>query len=175
MGVGYNPKWTVLEDTFRHEPAHTPSILIQVESGGYDDSPRYYNQRILIDGNQVLNATSPRSYRATRLYFSNGWKYDQSNGYDVYGSQTEADNLNTFLNTFQTGDILVLNTNDEPNNRRTTFRDILVNSFYAKLQYSSIWEARCSYQLIAVCGKGNIYEAIEPRYSDSIRTTLYLG
>jgi hypothetical protein len=84
--------------------------------------------------------------------------------------------MNTYLtNSVNTGDLVIINTYDEPNNRRTTFRDVLVNKFYAKLQYSGTWASRCSYQLVAIAGKGVIYENIKPRYSSTgINTSLVM-
>jgi hypothetical protein len=131
---------------------------------------------VVINGTQVLNSISPRSYRATRLVWNNGWSFNSSNGYDVYGDVVQANNMLAYLQTFSQNDILILNTWDEPNNNRTVFRDELVNSFKAGLQYSSVWAFRCSYQLIASKGKGVIYESIMPSYSyKGIQTTLIMG
>lgn len=176
MATHYSPRWTKIPDGFRQEPPHTPSILIQVESRGANDSDTSRRQRVVIDGSQVLSIDAPRSYRMTRLVYSGGWQYNSSNGYDVYGSQTAADSALAYLQTFSSGDILILNTNDEPNNRRTTFRNELINNFYAGLQYSNVWEHRCSYMLIAVKNKGLLYESIKPRYHTTGHyVTLYLG
>ncbi len=177
MGMHYGPKWTVLANTLRFTPTYTPRILIHVESAGLDDVSIYYNQRVWVEGTEVLNAAAPRSYRATRLSRSGEIRtYSGSNGYDVYGAPSEATNLLSYLQTFAVGDILILNTFDEPLNNRSVFQSELKNSFNAALQDSSIWESRCSYQLIAVKGKGVIYENIKPRYSaNGINTTLYLG
>jgi hypothetical protein len=179
MAMNYGAKWSILADTLRVTPNYTPKILIQVESAGLEDVTRYYNQFVQINGTTVLNATSPRSYRATRLTFStnSGWAYHSSNGYDVYGNAAgEAAAMLAYLQTFSTYDMLILNTWDEPLNNRSVFQTELKTSFLAKLQDSSVWASRCSYQLIAVKGKGVIYEHIKPRYSaNGINTTLYLG
>lgn len=176
MGISYGFKWTVLPDTLRSSPSYTPKILLQIESAGLDDTTRNNNQLIQINGTTVLNTTSPRSYRVSRLVYSNGWTYASSNGYDVYGNVTNANNLLAYLQTFNNGDMLVLNTYDEPLVNRSVFTNELKNSFYARLQDSAVWESRCSYQLIAVKGKGVIYENIKPRYSlTGINTTLWLG
>lgn len=176
MATHYSNRWTKIPDGFRQEPDHVPTVLIQVESAGVNDTILNRRQRVVINGTQVLSANSARSYRITRISTSSGWQYQSSNGYDVYGSQTAADDALTYLQSFSTGDMLVLNTYDEPNNRRNTFRNELVNNFYAELQFSNVWEFRCSYILIAVKGRGLLYESIKPRYhTTGHSTTLYLG
>ena len=81
-----------------------------------------------------------------------------------------------YLQTFNAGDMLVLTTQDEPLNNRTVFQAELKNNFYAQLQDSAVWAFRCSYQLIAVKGKGVIYENIKPPASATgINTSMWLG
>jgi len=178
MATLYGGGWEILEDTYRYTPDGTPRILIQIESSGYADSPRYYRQRVVVNGSEVLSANAPRSYRVSRLTqnpATGQFTYQSSNGYDVYGSSTNATNLDTYLNTFDDGDLMILNTNDEPNNNRGVFQTNLVNNFGANLQSSGVWASRISYMLISIKGKPNpIYETIEARYGDSIRTTLWL-
>lgn len=177
MGIAYGTKWTILPDTLRFFPNYTTNILIHVESSGLNDSVQNRTQYVRINGDIVLlNATSPRSYRITRLRYVNGWTYHSSNGYDVYGDVVQANNLLAYLQTFNTGDIMILNTFDEPNQNKNVFADELKNSFFAQLQDSAVWAFRCSYQLIAVKGKGVIYENIkEPGSSNGIETSLWLG
>lgn len=177
MATNYGSKWTVLPNTLRFTPAYTPKILMQIESAGSSDTgTRYYNQYIAINGTQVLNATSPRSYRATRLVWNNGWTFHSSNGYDVYGTPGQDAALLSYLQTFNSSDILVLNTWDEPLGNRTTFKNELINNFKATLQDSTSWGFRCAYQLIASKNRGVIFENIHPPSSaSSINTTLYLG
>lgn len=176
MTTSYGPVWTVKADTLRFTPEYTPNILMQIESAGSNDASQYTRQYIAINGTQVLSATSPRSYRATRLVWSNGWTFHSSNGYDVYGTAGQDTALLTYLQTFNTYDVLVLNTYDEPNNARAAFKSELITSFGAKLQDSADWGFRCSYQLIASKNRGVIYEGIHPPASAiSINTTLYLG
>lgn len=176
MSVNHRPRWTLLPEVLRYTPSYTPTLLIQVESAGLDDTTRYYNQSIYIKGTQIVNASAPRSYRATRLYMtSTGWAAT-SNGYDVYGNSANATSMLTFLQGFSDGDILVLNTFDEPYNNRGVFSSYLTSAFKSNLQSSPIWASRCSYQLIASKNKGLIYESIKPRYSPvGINTTVYMG
>jgi hypothetical protein len=176
MAVNYGPVWTVKPNTLRFTPSYTPKILMHIESAGSNDASTNRNQYIAIGGTQVLNATSPRSYRASRLVWNNGWTFHSSNGYDVYGTVGQDAALLAYLQTFNTADILVLNTWDEPLGSRAAFKSELINSFKATLQDSPIWGFRCSYQLIASKNKGVIFEDIHaPASAISIDTTLYLG
>lgn len=179
MSVNYGPKLTVLDGVLRYTPPYTPKLLIQVESAGISDyNYSYYRQRIVINGVDQLVATAPRSYRATRLTYTQagGWAYASSNGYDVYGSPAEATNLLTYLQTFSVGDMLILNTFDEPLNNRGTFKNELINNFNAALQDSPNWTFRCSYVLVAVKGRKVLYEKVAP--GSGLRgpqATIYLG
>lgn len=168
MGFYRGPHWFKLPDTLRFEPAETPKLLIQVESKGYDDTSANRRQRIVIDGSEVLSGDAGRSYKVTRLEQDGNGRYtfDQSNNYDVYGSADNGTEVNSFLNTFNDGDLVVINTHDEPNNNRGQFKTNLINNFGARLQDSSVWESRCSYILVAVKGrKTPIYEQLRPRYT----------
>ena len=179
MAINYGPKLTVLDGVLRYTPSYTPKLLIQVESAGISDyNYSYYRQRIVINGVDQLVATAPRSYRASRLTYTQAgsWAYTSSNGYDVYGSPTEASNLLTYLQTFSVGDMLILNTFDEPLNNRGTFKNELISSFGANLQDSPNWTFRCSYVLVAVKGRKVLYENITP--GSGLRgpqATIYLG
>jgi hypothetical protein len=175
MGSGYGPSWVKLPGQKRVEPGST-SLLLQVESRGWDDTDADRRQRIVIGGQQALSVSAPRSYQLTRLVNDgSGWQVHSSIGLDVYGSQAAADDLLDYLQTFSTGDVLVLNTNDEPNFRRGTFSGELTQSFGSKLQSSETWEHRCSYILIARKGKGAIYESVGPRFNTvSNCVTLYM-
>lgn len=176
MGISYGSQWTIQTNTLRSSPSYTPKILLQLESSGYEDLVQNRGHKIYIGGVNVLDSTSPRSYRVSRLTYSNGWNYSSSNGYDVYGLVSEANAMLAYLQTFNTGDMLILNTYDEPLNNRSVFQTELKNNFYAQLQDSPVWDYRCSYQLIAVKGKGVIYESIKPRVSAvGIHTSMWLG
>jgi hypothetical protein len=179
MSVHYGPKLTVLDGTLRYTPPYTPNLLIQVESSGISDYEYSYNrQRVVINGVDRLVATAPRSYRATRLTYTQaaGWAYASSNGYDVYGTPAEATNLLTYLQTFSVGDMLILNTFDEPLNNRGVFQNELITNFGATLQGSANWTFRCSYVLVAVKGRKVLYENVTPGSGlRGPRATLYLG
>lgn len=177
MALSYGPRWTVLPDTYRYEPQHTPKILIQVESYGNDDLDKQSRQRIVLNGIEVTTASSGRSYRMTRLVpSSGGYAFHSTNGYDVYGSTVSAAAALTYLQTFNANDILVLNTADEPNLNRETFKAELENSFYAQLQSDPRWESRSSYVLVASKNKGVIFEELQARYDDrGVDATLYMG
>jgi hypothetical protein len=176
MAQLYGPSWTVKADTFRETPLYTPSILIQVESAGNDDTgAKYIGQRIEINGALAYVGVAPRSYRVSRLVWNNGWSFHSSNGYDVYGNSSgQAAALLAYIQTFNTSDILVLNTFDEPFKYKEAFDSELASSFKASMVYNIVH--RSSYQLIASKGKGVIYEGFHaPASALSIMTTLYLG
>ncbi len=177
MAGNTGPNWIILENNLRYEPPIKTKLLIQVESSGYDDSVSYRRQRILINGVQVYSADAPRSYQVTRIsqnQSTGAYNYESTNGYDVYGNVANATTMNTFLDTFNNRDILILNTNDEPFSNRDPFISNLINNFNAKLLYSPTWDFRCSYMLISIKGELNLYESVEPRYSDSIKTTIWI-
>lgn len=169
----------IVREEYRYNPSYTPNLLIQVESAGLQDSPRDRRIKIDINGSQVLNTTAPRSYRATKLRFNGfSWEYITSNGYDVYGSSSEASDLDSFLNDFEDGELLIINTYDEPENNRGEFSGTLESRFGATL-ISGV-DRRESYMLVAFCsgcdgGKaiGKLFEDNEPINGNSIRTTIY--
>ena len=169
----HGSNWKVVESGYKYNPVDPYRLLIQVESAGNDDNPKLRDQDIYINGSQVLNSISPRSYRATQLRMEGGsWNYITSSGFDVYGSNTNASNMNIFLNSFQDRDLLVMNTFDEPSLRRWYFTGVLYYDFKAR-EHVNVAH-RESYQLIAIKNIGVIYENRQPRFGTSIRTTLYL-
>ena len=175
MGVYGGPIVNVAFSGYRYTPNYTPSLLIQVESAGNSspDKANYKRQRIVIDGTQVLSASSPRSYRATQLRPSGEtWTYVTSSGIDVYGSDTNANKMNLFLTSFERGDLLVMNTYDEPNLRRGYFTNTLINDFNAQLTSSITY--RCGYVLVAVKGYGVYYESVVPISVYPLGSTIYL-
>ena len=143
----------------------TPNLLLNVNSTGYNDSSQPHRQRIWVNGTSVLDSGTPRSYRITKLRKTNGsWSYVGTAGYDVYGSTTHAAAMRDDLLTWQQGEMLVLSTQDEPNNNRSYFMDILRDDFNSQI-HSFPRESRDSHTLIAVKGVGRIYEDHKPRYS----------
>lgn len=171
------PKWTVMEGTYRYQPLGTKDVLIHLESAGNDDynKANYRAMNIDLYGTNALSATVGRSYRISRLYLSAGvWNFDYSKNFDVFGSSASAVALDNYLQGFQPGDLLILNTYDEPDTNRTNFRNTLINKFGATKLYSG-WEYRGSYQLISICDYGPVYEQVIPRYRNGIQTTVYLG
>lgn len=149
-----NSDW-VISRTYRTAPTYTPQVLIQVESAGSNNGSPGYRQFIQINGTTVLDANAPRSYRITKLRKdTNGfWTYIASNGYDVYGLQTDADAARVFLEGFVNGEMLILNTWDEPNNRRSQLLPVLKDSFGSTIEaYRSFWAFRDSHLLISIKG-----------------------
>lgn len=173
MGTHYNARWTVKEQ-LRIAPTTIPKILLQVESSGNDALvlPRYYAQRIVLNGVQVLNTNAPRSYRFTRLRNVAGvWTFMESTGVDVYNTPEDAAPALAYLQTFAVGDMLVLNTNDEPLRYAENIWAELRSNFFATI---TTLEHRASYLLIAVKGKGRIYENIGARYAASTVISAWL-
>lgn len=168
MSSFYNSQWFKYQD-YRISPTYTPRLLIQAESGSFENTLQDRRQRIVISGTEVVNANAPRSYLLTQLRrVGNNWSLIASNGYDVYGDPTAASNAGTFLQNFQTYDLLVLNTWDEPvNNASTYLYPTLINSFGSNVgSYPRVF--RDMHLLIAVKGKGVIFEQWRTRYSNAI-------
>jgi ligand-binding sensor domain-containing protein len=175
MGVFYSPVWTKTQQ-LRVSPDFTPRLLIQAESGSFEATDQNRRQYISINGSNVVNSDSPRSYLISQLRNTNGaWALIASNGYDVYGSTTEAANAQSFLQSFLVGDLLVLNTWDEPYNNSVTYLNSeLTNNFRSSIS-SFTRDFRDMHLLIAIKGKGVIYEEHRRRYSNSIHFSGWLN
>ena len=183
----YDTAWRVrnqwyVEEQLRTSPGYTPHLLIQAESFGISYTGGLSNVRrqlVQIDGSTVLNANSPRSYRLTKLVRNsqNYWQYDSSNGYDVYGSSTAAANALAYLQTFADGDMLILNTYDEPNQRTTPFSDLLISEFGSNLEYyRNRWSFRDAHLLISIKGSSSpIFEAHRPTADARIVMSAWYG
>ena len=176
MAQTIQSKWTV-QKTRRYDPPKTPRVLIQAEAAGleyggqtatYPDVNTDRRIYVNINGTNVVNASAPRSYRFVQLRAnSSGWSLIANNSYDVYGSQPEADAALAFLQTFQTDDLLIMNTWDEPTNRRGTFQNYLIEYFGSNMaSYSR--EFRDAHLLIATYQTKTVfYEEHAPRYPTS--------
>ena len=175
MGIAYNPRWTIRQE-LRVSPSYTPRLLLQIEAGSFEATDQNRNQLIKINGSTVVNVGSPRSYMLSQLRNTNGtWSLIASNGYDVYGNATAAGQARDFLLTFQAGDLLVLNTWDEPYNNAVSYLyPTLTADFKSKIDtYTRSF--RDMHLLIAVKNKGVIYEEHRPRYSNSIHFSGWLN
>lgn len=177
-GAGWrnNADW-VINRTFRTAPSFTPRVLIQVESAGSNNSAPGFRQFIQINGTTVLDATAPRSYRLTKLRLVNGfWTYVESNGYDVFGDQTAANNAQAYLEGFANGEMLILNTWDEPNNRRTQLMPALRDRFGSTLEaYRSFWAFRDSHLLISIRGENRpLFEEHRTTSIPGINVSMWL-
>lgn len=149
-----NSNWIITE-TFRTTPGYIPQVLIQAESAGSNNNAPGRRQFIQIDGTTVLAADAPRSYRVTKLRkpINGNWTYIASNGYDVYGSQSDADAARTFLEGFVEGEMLILNTWDEPESRRIQLAPVLTDSFGSSINaFRARWNFRDSHLLISIKG-----------------------
>lgn len=176
MAMIFGSNWNVSK-TRRSSPTKTPRILIQAESAGleyggqtatYPDVNTDRRIYVNINGVNVVNSDAPRSYRMVQLRnTSSGWSLIANNSYDVYGSTTEAQNAYNFLTTFQTDDLLIMNTWDEPANNRGYFQDYLIQRFGSNMG-NYVREFRDAHLLIATADtKYVLYEEWAPRYPTS--------
>lgn len=167
MSSFYNSQWFKYQD-YRISPTYTPRLLIQAESAGFENALQDHRQRIVIGGTEVVNANAPRSYLLSQLRrVGNTWSLIASNGYDVYGDPTAANNAGIFLQGFQPYDLLILNTWDEPYNNVSYIQPTLINSFGSNMgSYPRV--TRDAHLLIAVKDKGVIFEQWRTRYSNAI-------
>jgi len=171
----YISTWAKLPK-LRVNPTFTPDLLIQAESGSMEATHQNNSQRIVIKGETVVNSTTPRSYRITRLAHSEQrWQLVASNCYDFYGSGFEIVKALNFLGSFNSGDLLVLTTWDEPNTGRLVISPTLKSSFGSKIEeFRKDWSFRDMHLLVAVKDQGVIFEQHRPRYSDSIHFTGWM-
>lgn len=174
MAVNYSPKW-VKSNILRLTPPSTPKLLIHAESGSFEATNQNRGHYIAINGTAVVNVNTPRSYRMSQLRNTNGlWSLIGSNDYDVYGSTVAAESARTFLQSFLQNDLLVLTTWDEPfNNSVTYLNPTLISDFKSNIG-SFTRDFRDMHLLIAVKGKGVIYEEHRRRYSNSISFSGWL-
>lgn len=168
MSLQIGPKWNIT-DALRFTPTGKhPRLHIMAESGSFEATDQNRNVRVRANGVDLVNSSSPRSYRMTQLRLVNGdWTLVASNGYDVYGSTVAAQDAANFIDTFQVGDLLISNTWDEPNNNSSYFTAKFRDNFYSNV-LSFTREHRDMHLLIAVKGRGLIYEEHRRRYSNSI-------
>ena len=165
MSLQHGRRWQhfpgVNQSTTMGQP-RVPNLLFNVNSTGLNDASQPHRQRIWVNGTSVIDSSTPRSYRITKLRQTNGtWGYVGTATYDVYGSTTQAAAMRDDLLTWQQGEMLVLSTQDEPNNNRNYFMDILRDDFNSQI-YSFPREHRDSHTLISVKGVGRIYEDHKP-------------
>lgn len=174
MTVGYNPVWTI-QRAYRTSPGFTPRLLIQMESGSFEAPDQSRGHLVYVNGTAVVNSSSPRSYRMSQLRNVGGtWTLIASNGYDVYGNTTAAADARTFLQGFQTYDLLALNTWDEPYNNAVSYLyDTLVTDFGSRVREFTR-DFRDMYMLVAVKGKGVIFEEHRRRYNNAIHFSGWL-
>lgn len=172
MSTVYNNKWHK-SNSFRIKPNSTAKLLIQVESGQFEAPQQYHRQYIEINGTEVVNSDAPRQYRLTQLRHNGNWQLIANNGYDVYGSAEQAVAAADFLSTFQLGDMLILNTWDEPLNNSSYLYSALTSDFYQKIS-NFTRDFRDMHLLIAIKGKGLVYEEYGYRYSNSISFSGWL-
>jgi hypothetical protein len=163
---------------YRKSPSFTPHVLIQAESVGANNTNTTRRQFVQINGTTVVNSDSPRSYRLTRLRKdSQGfWEFVSSNGYDVYGLTSAAESARTYLQSFNDGDLLILNTWDEPRNNFNFIGPTLRDRFGSKIYgYQDQWTSRDMHLLISIAGsKIPIFEEHRPSPQGGIEVSAWL-
>ena len=177
---GMKSLMTYYEETYRNDfntLPFQPHLIINASSSGLNYADIRRDTKIIIDGTTVLDTITPRSYKITKLRKTNGvWSLISSTGYDVYGNTTAANAALADLQSFNIGEMLILTTHDEPNNRRTTLAPELRENFGSRIyEFQSNWEHRDAHLLISIKGEGVIFEDHKPRYnSDPILFSGYL-
>ena len=148
----------VITPNYRDAPSYTPHVLIQVESQGLNNtSGAGRRQFVQIDGTTVVNADAPRSYRITKLRqdANTGFcTYVSSNGYDVnVNASGEAAAAAAYLEGFVDGELMILNTYDEPNRNSGAVTEQLITKFGSKLgTYRSQFTSRDTRLVVSICG-----------------------
>jgi hypothetical protein len=163
----------------RTSPTFTPKVLIQAESVGANNINTGRRQFIQINGTTIVNADAPRSYRITRLiknYTTGQWGLGATNSYDVYGFVSEANAALAFLRTFNVGDMLILNTFDEPRDNRVVFADFLRDQFGSNIRgYEWQWNSRDMHLLVSFRGAvAPLFEDHRPSPEGGITTSIWL-
>ena len=110
----------------------------------------------MINGTEVQNNNAGAMVQVSRYQNINGvWTYASHSSYNTLSSSTADDDLNTFLvNTVKTGDLIIINTTDEPSNN-AGYKATLESSFFAE---HTTFGYRSNYLLIAIKGVERIYE-----------------
>ena len=151
-----NADWQIYNE-LRSSPNYTPRLLIQVEATGLNYSgTRYYRQYAEIEGTAVLNSNAPRSYRISKFRKNafGVWEFVETQGHDVYGGQAGADSAVAQLNGFVNGELIILNTWDEPNNRRNQLIPIVEEKFGSMINHwRNDWSFRDHWLLVGICGE----------------------
>jgi len=157
-----NHDWIVSEQQ-RFFPAYDPRILIHAESEGLNNTNGYRRQNIFVNGTEILDGTTPRSYRFTQLRKDANGLYQliDTNTYDVYTSTTEADNALTFLQTFENYDLLVCTSYDHLRNSDIFAQELVDNFQSVNGTEFSFREERDSYLLISEKNGRKFYENYE--------------
>ena len=150
--------WVSVHESI-HTPAFTPHVLIQAGSIGNNywsgiESTR--RQKIYIDGVEVLNASPYRGMLISKLREVNGtWELVEHFGdTQDFHIESNVDQAQTLLQSFEDGEMLVLTTFDEPYASGYTSRlfDELQTFGAANSQYSALNYYGSSYILISIKG-----------------------
>lgn len=145
---------------FEYDPGQSARVVVQASSVGYHYIVSGYShwryQKIYIDGVQVLNAAPYRGMLISKLRETNGqWELVEyfGNTQDFW-AESNVNQAQTLLQSFEDGEMLVLNTGDEPYAYGYTSRlyDELETFGAGSGQYSALNSYRSSYLLISIKG-----------------------
>lgn len=167
-------KWNVSE-VQRFVPSITPRVLIHAESEGLNNVNGYRLTRVDINGTTVLNGSTPRSLRITQLRRNGtGWQYVNSITYDAYGSEPQANNALAYLQTFGSGDLLILTTYDHINNHAILNTELNTQFLSTAGINFTVRSNRDSHLLVAIKNERLLYENYRFEGRPGFTTSIWL-
>lgn len=166
---------------FEYGPGQPYHVVVQASSVGYNylvgGYSHYRYQKIYIDGVQVLNAVPYRGMLISKLRETDGkWELVEHFGdTQDFWSESNVNQAQTLLQSFEDGEMLVLNTSDEPYAYGYTSRlyDELETFGARNSQYSALNNYRSSYLLISIKG-GPLFQTIGSNDGAPLAHTVYL-
>lgn len=170
-----NHDWIVTEQQ-RFFPSYDPRILIHAESEGLNNTNGYRRQNIFVNGNEILDGTTPRSYRFTQLRKDSNGLYQliNSNTYDVYGRTSQAESALSFLQTFENYDLLVCTSYDHLRNSDIFAQELIDNFQSVNGTEFNFRSERDMYLLISEKNGRKFYENYELEGNPGFTVSMWL-
>lgn len=176
-----NHDWIVTEQQ-RFFPSYDPRILIHAEAEGNNNQNGYDRQNIFVNGNEILDATTPRSYRFTQLRKDSNGLYQliDSNTFDAYGDRTGTSTRGTaeealnFLQTFENYDLLVCTSHDHLRNSDFFAPELVENFQSVNGTEFDFRSERDMYLLIAEKNGRKFYENYELEGNPGFTVSMWL-
>lgn len=167
--------------SFEYGPGQPYHVVVQASSVGYNyivsGYSHYRYQKIYIDGVNVLNASPYRGMLISKLREINGvWELVEYFGdTQDFWSESNVNQAQALLQSFEDGEMLVLNTSDEPYASGYTSRlyDELESFGARSSQYSALNNYRSSYLLISIKG-GPLFQSVGSNGGAPLAHTVYL-